>query len=139
MAQPISIGQIDVSLTADMAEPSYRATPDIPFRILVLGDFSGRAKSDLLEDMLPSSDYHPILVDRDNVDQVITQLTVGIQLPLFTKTSQVLSLQFGELDDFHPDHLIQQNSFFSALMALRKRLTNPYLLTNQHHSLPRNY
>lgn len=83
---------------------------EAPFRILVLGDWSGDAeKRDLRE-------RRPVEIDRDNFDEVIERLGVRLRL------SDSLSLEFRSLDDFHPDEIFRQVPMFSELRDLRRRL-----------------
>lgn len=88
-----------------------------PFHILVLGDWSANgAKKDL-------SERRPIVIDRDNFDEVIQKLKVGLELDL-NGDGNILSIEFTELDDFHPDNLFRQVSLFSDLRDVRRRLLN---------------
>jgi type VI secretion system protein ImpC len=89
---------------------SATLTPDIPFRILVLGNFSGRANAAL-----------PIDIDPDNFEDVMKSLR--IELPL--TTSAPLTLQFRELDDFDPDRIYQSLPLFRALRDTRRQLEDP--------------
>ncbi len=70
---------------------------DAPFRILVLGDFSGRANRGICEPAAACRRTYRI--DRDNFDQVLARLRP--QLCIRSGNS----LSFSELDDFHPDRL----------------------------------
>src|SRR5688572_25259171 len=68
------------------------ARSDQPFRILVLADLSGtRARKPLAQRM-------PVLLDRDNIDEVIARIAPSIQVG-----GDVVS--FNELEDFHADRL----------------------------------
>jgi type VI secretion system protein ImpC len=88
-----------------------------PFHILLLGDWSGEgAKKEL-------SERRPISVDRDNFDEVIDRLNVSLNLDL-NGDGNILSLDFTEFDDFHPDNLYRRVSLFNDLRDLRKRLSN---------------
>jgi len=74
--------------------------PDTPFRILLLGDFSGRT----------SSDWRPVEIDRDNFEDVLARLA-----PSFS------GMKFRELDDFHPDR-IYQSPLFAELREERRKV-----------------
>ena len=89
-----------------------------PFHILLLGDWSGDgAKKDL-------SERCPISIDRDNFDEIIERLNVSLNLDL-NGDGKTLSLDFNEIDDFHPDNLYRRVSLFNDLRDLRNRLLNP--------------
>jgi len=94
------------SVQLDVAPDEQRsfgpAEPDAPFRILILGDFSGRENRGL-ESKLAAR--RPVSVDRDNLDEVMAGMGVAIRLP-------GVALQFSELDDFHPDQLYSRAGVF---------------------------
>jgi type VI secretion system protein ImpC len=89
-----------------------------PFHVLLLGNWSGMnsSKADL-------SARRPVVIDRDNFDEVMRKLNV--ELSLQVEGSDALALRFSELDDFHPDRIFQQVSLFSELREMRRRLLNP--------------
>lgn len=91
--------------------PVLAADSDTPFRILLMGDFSGRGSRGIADPGLKGR--RPILVDRDNFDQVMEKLEV--ELP---------SIRFAELDDFHPDRLYEQLPVFRTLCDTRERLSD---------------
>jgi len=88
--------------------PFSRPASDTAFRILVLGDFGATAASS-----------RPVLVDRDNVDQVMKRLDVRLELP------GAGLLRFQEVEDFHPDHLFQSLDLFGGMRDLRADVANP--------------
>ena len=97
------------------------ATPlpeDPPFHILVLGDWSGKG---VLKGLI---ERKPIVIDRDNYDDVMNRLNVCVELDLQEDGNNNLTLQFKELDDFHPDNLFRNLPVFSELRDIRKRLLN---------------
>src|SRR5262249_30696929 len=100
MSENFSFGNRDVLLTA--ASDRLEGTPrsEVPFRIAVLGDFSGQAGR---QELRPGpTKLRPILIDRDNFDQVLQKLRVEAHLQL-RNSSQRLVLRFENLEDFHPD------------------------------------
>ena len=92
------------------------------FRILLLGDWSGRENRSNQTDLPPA---HPLVVDRDNFDDVMSKLNVRLDLEFQGNESNILSLTFSELDDFHPDNIFQQIPLFSELRDLRRKLLKP--------------
>src|SRR5580700_11082243 len=101
--------KLDVNAGANPSERQAPATPEpeTPFRILLLGDFSGRAsKADK-----PAIRWKPVPVDRDNFEEVLTRL--GVECP-------ELSMGFRELEDFHPDRIYQrQRELFESPRDVR--------------------
>ncbi|MEP6902682.1 MAG: type VI secretion system contractile sheath large subunit [Actinomycetota bacterium] len=89
-----------------------------PFHILLLGDWCGTGSQIAL------SERRPVVVDRDNFDKTMKRLNVALELDLKGDGKDLLSFQFSELDDFHPDNLFRQVSLFSELRDIRRRLSN---------------
>jgi type VI secretion system protein ImpC len=98
--------QLDVS---EEPQELPRPDPDMPFRILVAGNFSGGA----------SRIRKPVAVDRDNFDEVLALFGPELKLE-FAKTP--LNIQFREMDDFHPDRLFERLAPFHSLRSLREQL-----------------
>lgn len=97
--------------------PSNPLADAPPFQILLPGDWSGHAvKKDL-------SLRRPISIDRDNFDEIVERLNVCLNLDL-NGDGNILSLDFRQLDDFHPDNLYRRVSLFNDLRDLRNRLLN---------------
>jgi type VI secretion system protein ImpC len=93
---------------------------DLPFHILLLGDWSGGHPGTEL------TNRRPLVVDRDNFDEVMTRLNVRLELDLEeTGTGPQLSVRFNEIDSFHPDYLFRELPVFQELRELRRRLQNP--------------
>jgi type VI secretion system protein ImpC len=65
------------------------------FRILVAGDFSGRAP-----ERAGRRSLAPQLVDRDNFDEVLSGMHLSVE-------AGDVSLSLHTLEDFHPDHIYQ--------------------------------
>jgi len=126
MPKPLSFGRFEVGLTAGSQPEDESAESESPMRILILGDFSGQAgrqpeRSNIVK-------RRPIVVDRDNLDQVMAKLAVELHLG-GNAGDQGLSIRFRELEDFHPDRLYQQVGLFQALRDLRSRLSDPSTFT----------
>lgn len=98
-------------------ESGYASTSDdLPFHILLLGDLSGNGDKPEL------SKRRPVVVDRDNFDEILQRFDVRLDLDLHQDGKSLISLRFGELDDFHPDRIFEQVSVFSDLRDIRRRL-----------------
>ncbi len=123
MLKPVSFGKIDVNMVSSMEETSGRQDPDKPFRITILGDFSGRANRGIFETAL--ANRKPLLVDRDNLDEVLGKLGVEVKLPILGKKSLIVNIKFSELDGFHPDRLFERIEVFKALRETRQALKDP--------------
>jgi len=102
---------IRLDVTAGKRPVPMVPQPDTPFQILILGDFSGRVNRGAAS---PLEGRRPRQVDADNLDQVLAEMDVSLKLPQVT-------LQFRELEDFHPDRIYQNAEVFRKLAEARSR------------------
>jgi type VI secretion system protein ImpC len=112
---PFDFGEIKIAVDGDTSQA--RPIPETPFRVLLLGDFSGAGP----RKPLPSR--KPVQVDRDNFDEVLAAFNPELQIKLGNE--ELATMQFSELDDFHPDRLLQRVAMFRRLREMRARLANP--------------
>ncbi len=119
MAIQISFGTIRTGIKEAEA---VEAAPAKSFRIAVLGDFTGRVGRGICETGAALAKRKPIVVDRDNLEEVMARLDVELHLP--AGEGKRMSVRFRELDDFLPDRLIQQVGVFDKLRDLRRRLSS---------------
>ena len=110
MPRTSSLASVEIDV-GEKTQAARRSEPDTPFRILVVGDFGGSRKADRA----------PIFIDRDNFDEIVARVAPQLQLRLGQKD---LAISFRELDDFHPDRLLNLEPFH-ALDRLRRRLSDP--------------
>ena len=82
MTGPITFGELEVGVVSTMEESRSEPESETPFRILVMGDFSGRCNRGIVEPAGAMSTRRPLLVDRDNFEAVLAKLGVEIHLPL---------------------------------------------------------
>lgn len=108
-----SYASVTLDVDAEAQPRPVEVEPDTPFRILLLGDFSGRAN----RGEPPPERLKPYLIDRDNVDQVLARMRPELELG---PHGRGLVLRFRELEDFHPDRIYGQDAFgkFRAAMHL---------------------
>jgi type VI secretion system protein ImpC len=66
------------------------------FRLLLLGDFSGRGNA------APLTNDMPRRVDRDDLDAHVARIAPRLRIDL---ANARVDLAFASMDDFHPDHL----------------------------------
>jgi type VI secretion system protein ImpC len=117
-----SSGEIRLDVTAGREQAQARPEAETPFRIAILGDFSGRANRGLLETGEALASRRPIIVDRDNVDSVLAKLAPRLDLTPGGEGDLCISLKFSDLDDFHPDRLFEQVQIFQKLRETRRKL-----------------
>ena len=125
MEKPISFGELDFRIVASMERAQSKPDPETPFRICIMGDFSGRENRKLYESVSAPSENRPIEVDRDNIESVMEKLGVEVQIPLAGVSQPPVAIQFTELDDFHPEQIYARLDVFKALRDTRKKLSDP--------------
>ena len=96
-------------------------SPDGAFRLLVLGDFSGRGRSRDVD--APAPDRPALSVDRDDFDAVLGRIAPELRLTLEQEDGrQTIAARFERLRDFHPDELLRRLDAFDELLELRRGL-----------------
>src|SRR5258708_7953835 len=125
MSKDFALEELDAQLVATMAQPAAQLDEDVPFRIALVGDWSGRGNRGLFAASAELADWRPLLVDRDNLDQVMARLGLKLRLALADDPSQLLTIDFNELADFHPDRLFERLEMFESLRRTRAKLRNP--------------
>jgi type VI secretion system protein ImpB len=105
-------------------KPAGNATEDVelPLKILMLGDFTGR------KDDTPVEDRKPINVDKDNFNDVLKEQRVGVDLSVPDRLSgeagveMPVSLKFQSMKDFTPEGIVAQVPELQKLLELRNAL-----------------
>jgi type VI secretion system protein ImpC len=120
-----SLANVEAELVATIEETESRASADGPFRILLVGDWSGRANRRAQASGEELKTWRPLLVDRDNLDQLMATLGVRLNIRLTPGGEQSLAINFNQLDDFHPDRLFQRLESFDLLRRTRAALKSP--------------
>lgn len=120
-----SLEGIEAELVASMGQLDARPDEDRPFRVALLGDWSGRANRGGFASSAELADWRPLAVDRDNLDERIKRLGVKLQLPPLDHRGSPLVIDFTELADFHPDRLFERIEIFESLRRTRAQLSNP--------------
>ena len=97
---------------------------ELPFRFLVVGDFTGR------EEETPIEQRQLVGVDKDNFNDVLAAQNVGADISVPNKMSEEaegddlsVSLKFENMKDFSPDSVCQQVPELKYLVDLRDALT----------------
>lgn len=107
------------SATGDVSEDV-----ELPFKQLVIGDFT------LREDSQPLDEREPISVDKDSFNDVLKahRLSLSLGVPnvladnVDTDEQLAVSLKFDSIRDFEPDALVEQVPELKQLVALRDAL-----------------
>lgn len=110
-------GPMQFDLSFGNPRGARRVDDDDPFRILVLADMGGAARA-----AQPLAARRPLALDIDNFDSVFARLAPRLELEL---DGAALAIEFGSVDDFHPDRLFARLAPFVALRQLRGELADP--------------
>jgi type VI secretion system protein ImpB len=96
---------------------------ELPLKILMVGDYTGR------NDDTPLEERKPIKVDKDNFNEVMAKQNLKVDVSVADKLSGEkdaslnLGLSFKKLDDFAPEGIVNQVPQLKTLLELRAALT----------------
>jgi type VI secretion system protein ImpC len=107
-----TLAAVEIDLEPEASEARISLDPQEPFRLLVAGDFSGGA----------GKNRRPIPVDRDNFDEVLALFAPQLRIDAGGPS---VAVSFRELEDFHPDRLLERVESFQGLLNLRSRVSDP--------------
>lgn len=124
MSTRFTSGKVGFELGASRSPAPQKADDETPFRLAVLGDFSGRGRRPS-DPPAPLANRQPILVDVDNLDALPGRLGAAAQVPVGNEDGVSVAVALHELEDFHPDRIFERLELFQALKDIRKRLQDP--------------
>ena len=95
---------------------------ELPLKLLVMGDFTGRP------DDRPLEKREPINIDKDNFNEVLKAQGLGLNLTVPNKLSprpdeeMGVKLQIDSIKDFEPERIVGQVPELRRLLELREAL-----------------
>ncbi len=96
------------------------ADPELPFRILVMGDYT------MKEDTRAIESRKPLDINKSNFDAIMQQMNLSLDLTVADritgKGEMPVSLKFGSLNDFRPEAIARQVPQLQNLMKMREGL-----------------
>lgn len=95
---------------------------DTPFRICVLGDFSGRENRQVCISSDEVARLQSVQIDRDNFESVMQRCGIRLERLLLPSEGESVSLTVESMEHFEPDYLFQGLDVFAKLRELRDRL-----------------
>ncbi len=119
-----SYGEINLDVTAGREKFSENARSETPFRVALLGDFSGRGNRKLMEVGEALANRRPTLIDRDNFDSIFAKVSPRLEIPVGGAGGHAISLKFSDFEDFHPDNLFRRVELFQKLRDTREKLSD---------------
>lgn len=117
-----SLGDINIRLSSQDEGSLLKPLPDTPFRMAVMGDFTGRMNRNVAASL---QDRRPVRIDRDDYETVLARLSPELQLVFEAAGDAAVHIRIGELDDFHPDRLLETLPVFQELRQTLKDLDDP--------------
>lgn len=96
---------------------------ELPMKMLMMGDFTGR------QDDRPLEERAPINVDKTNFNEVMAQQELKVNVSVADKLSNEegatlsMDLEFKNLSDFAPESIVNQVPELRKLLELRSALT----------------
>jgi type VI secretion system protein ImpB len=112
-----------VNIVYKPATGNAQAEVELPLKILMIGDYTGRKDDRQLEER------KPVNIDKDNFNEVMSSHALGATISVPDKISGdegaqlAVSLKFKTLADFGPEGIVQQVPELRALLELRAALT----------------
>lgn len=93
------------------------AEPELPFRVLVMGDYTGK------EDGRTMEEREPLDINKSNFDSVMQSFNLSLDVSaenrLGGEGELPVSLRFGTLKDFRPESIARQVPELKNLLELR--------------------
>jgi type VI secretion system protein ImpB len=112
-----------VNITYKPATGDAQEEVELPLKIMMLGDYTGK------EDETPLEERKTINIDKDNFNAVLAEQNLSLDVNVQDKLSgddaaeMPVSLKFNNLKDFTPEGIAKQVPELRQLMALRDALT----------------
>ena len=93
------------------------AEPELPFRVLVMGDYT------LKDDKRPIEERQPLDINKSNFDSVMQSFNLSLDLSVPDRVAgsgeMPVNLKFGTLKDFRPESIARQVPQLKNLLELR--------------------
>jgi type VI secretion system protein ImpB len=112
-----------VNITYKPATGGATEDVELPLKVLVLGDFTGKP------DDRPIEERKPVNVDKDNFDKVMAAHNLEATISVPNKLAEgdqgdmAVALKFNTLKDFRPEGIAEQVPELKELLELRNALT----------------
>ena len=112
-----------VNITYKPATGDQQEEVELPLRIMMMGDYTGKP------DDTPLEERRPINIDKDNFTDVMAEQNLSLDINVSDKLSggegdeMAVGLKFNNLKDFTPEGIAEQVPELRQLMQLRNALT----------------
>lgn len=111
-----------INLFLDVVKGDAQKKVELPLRMLVMGDFTGK------ESGIPLEDREKINLNKDNFEDVLRSQDVGIEMVVKDTLSggedddMKVNLKIDSMADFHPEQVAKQVPQLQKLLATRNLL-----------------
>ena len=111
-----------VNITYKPSTGDAKEEVELPFKMVMLGDYTMR------EDERPLEERKPINIDKDNFDEVLKNQNLSLAFNVEDRLSGeedselAVNLKFDKLKDFNPEAVAKQVPELAKLLELRKAL-----------------
>jgi type VI secretion system protein ImpB len=113
-----------INITYVPATGNAQEEIELPFKLLVLGDYSNRPDETIVEDR------RPVNIDKDNFNDVMAGIAPTVTFSVADQLSEApdpdaelaVSLEFKGINDFSPEKVGQQIPEVQKLLLLREAL-----------------
>jgi len=123
MAKEASVAPKErINIVYKPATGDAQAEIELPLKLMMMGDFSGKP------DSTPLEDRKPINVDKDNFNDVMKAHNLSATINVDNKLSggqgdqMAVDLKFGTLKDFDPEQVAKQVPEMNQILELRAAL-----------------
>lgn len=124
MAKEASVAPKErINIVYKPATGNAQAEIELPLKLMVMGDFTGRA------DSTPLEERKPVQIDKDNFNDVMKSHNLSADINVKNTLSgkpgdeMAVSLKFGTLKDFEPEQVARQVPEMNQILELRAALT----------------
>jgi type VI secretion system protein ImpB len=112
-----------VHITYEVETEGAVEEKELPFVVGVIGDFSGHPTGKLK----PMKDRKFVTIDRDNINDVMKQMTPGLNLRVENTlagdgSEMAVQLKFESMEDFEPANVAKQVPSLDKLLSARDKL-----------------
>jgi type VI secretion system protein ImpC len=114
-----SPGRLSFDFAYRVSPDARPAPPEAVANVLLIADFSGRANRNVCEPVLGRK---CLAVDVDNFESAPGRFRATLQLAMPGAAGGLAALEFGSLDDFHPDSLLRRCPALAELLEARHGL-----------------
>ncbi|MCP3926256.1 MAG: type VI secretion system contractile sheath small subunit [Desulfobacterales bacterium] len=111
-----------VNIVYKSATDDKKEMVELPFKLMVLGDFSFK------NDTTPLEEKNPVDIDKNNFDQILESMDIDLDISVKDKVSEEndseipVNLKFRSMKDFKPESIAQQVPELKKIIEIRQAL-----------------